>query len=449
MRVKLSKKVCLEAAPKSPDRAEIYWDNAGSGLGVRVTELRGSGTRGRYFVFGYNTKVQAPLPGEPPRKSKWRIYQIGSVARWSLKQAQDEVAKLNAQVNDGRDPLAERRKLRHHTAQAVTVKDLAVSMMERHHGTTWKEPPPVGRKKTEPRYIREDRRRWVRWVLPKLGSKPVEEIVSEDIDAVLSTVTEQAGETAASRLRSMLSKAFNQAEKWKYRRQNSNPVEHSQKFTEKKRQRVLRRSELVSVVAATVSLLKDARNAEDTSRAQKLAVSKQRQLLVIQLAVETLRRPDELFKLEWDWINFEDRIVALPKTKADRKGQVIKGQTFGLSDRAVEILEQAKELAGESAYVFPSTRGNGPISTVRKVWAEILKRAGIKDKPDMYTLKHTMISLSGDAGVALGSVSDQVGHQDIRTTEIYRRENDRQKVETAETLSQYVKSLQPAERTPS
>ena len=70
-----------------------------------------------------------------------------------------------------------------------------------------------------------------------------------------------------------------------------------------------------------------------------------------------------------------------------------------------------------------------------------MKRAGIDDPPDMYTLKHTMISLSDEAGVELGSVRDQAGHGDMRTTEIYRRGTDERKVVTANTLSQYVDRL--------
>lgn len=155
--VKLNKRVCLELEPEDANREEFYWDAGRTGLGVRVTERRGDGRRGRYFVFGYTTKPRPGADGRP-RQPRWRVYQLGSVGRWTLQQAQDEVIRLNALVNAGGDPVQDRRKQRHEALQAKTVSDLAVLMLERHHGSTWEEPPPVGRRKTESKYAREDRR---------------------------------------------------------------------------------------------------------------------------------------------------------------------------------------------------------------------------------------------------------------------------------------------------
>ncbi len=434
--VRLTKRVCLELEPDDPDREEIYWDASGNGLGVRVTRRRGNGRRGRYFVLGYTTRVRA---GGEARRPRWRIYQIGTVARWTLRQARDEAMRLNALVNDGADPVADRREARRRAARAKTVQDLAVLMMERHHGTTWQEPPLVSRKKSEVKYAREDRSRWQRWVLPDLGTVPVGKVTTNDVDDLLRHVAASSGTTTANRVRSMLSVAFNKAEVWELRSQGTNPTVHATKFTEQRRQRILSRAELIRILDATDALMAEATGAK-TVRA---SLSRQRQLLAIQLMGETLRRPDEILRLEWRWLDSDDRLMRLPKVKADRKGKTAAGQTFGLSNRAMEILSRARELSKDSPYVFPSVRSDssGHISTVRRMWPQVLKRAGIEDRPDLYTLKHSMISLSGEAGVELGSVKDQAGHGDIRTTEIYRRGTDAQKVATADSLSRYVDQL--------
>ena len=437
--VALTKLVCLDWEPDDPGREEIYWDAKGTGLGVRVTKQRKNGSRGRYFVLGYTTRLRA---GDEPRKPRWRIYQIGPVARWTLRQARDEATRLNALVNEGADPVADRRRARREAAAAKNVQDLAVLMMERHHGTSWEEPPPVGRRKTEPKYAREDRSRWQRWVLPRIGSLAVAQVTTAHVDTLLRHIATNAGKTTANRVRSMLSLAFNKAEAWELRPQNTNPVQHATKFTERRRQRILTRDELIRVLDATDELLASA--ACKTSARSSL--SQQRQLLAIQLAAETLRRPDEIFRLEWQWVNLEDRVIHLPRAKADRKGKTAKGQFFGLSDRATQILARARELSGASAHVFPSVRSDsrGHISTVRRMWCRVLEQARIEDRPDLYTLKHSMISLSDEAGVELGSIKDQAGHGDIRTTEIYRRGTETQRVAAANALSRYVEQLRKA-----
>ncbi len=439
--IRLTKQVCLDQEPDDPDREEIYWDANGSGLGVRVTGRRKTGLRGRYFVLGYTTRIRA---GDEPRRPRWRIYQIGAVARWTLRQARDEAMRLNALVNHGADPVEDRRKARRKAIEAKTVRDLAVLMMERHHGTTWEEPPPVGRRKSEAKYAREDRSRWQRWVLPRLGEVPVTEIATGELDNLLHFVADKAGTTTANRVRSMLSMAFNKAEVWELRPQSTNPVLHASKFAEQRRQRILTRDELVSVLDATDALFVEAAEAKTA----RVSLSQQRQLLAIQLVAETLRRPDEIFRLEWSWVSSDDQVIRLPRVKADRMGRTAAGQTFGLSDRALKILRRARGLSAGSPYVFPSVRSDssGHITTVRRVWPRVLERAGIEDRPDLYTLKHSMISLSHEAGVELGSVKDQAGHGDIRTTEIYRRGSDAQKVETAHALSRYVEHLRVESR---
>lgn len=446
MRMKLTKRVCTILEPEHLTREEIFWDEDGTGLGVRVTKPRGDGSRGRYFVFGYRTRIR---PGQTPRKSRWRIYSLGRVGRWTLTQAKEEVIRLNALVNEGADPVEDRRQARRQASSAQSMTELAVMVMERHHGTTWEEPPPVGRKKAEEKYVREDRSRWQRHVLPQIGSLLIAEVYTNDVDGVLQMVAETSGKTTANRVRSMLSKAFNLAEVWKLRPQNSNPVDHAIKNAEQRRQRILSTHELVRVLDAIDALLGEMeQRPTETAQEKRSVLSLQRQLLAIALAAETMCRPDELYKCRWPWIQMEKRIVALPKTKSDRRGQQVKGQTFGLSDRAVEILEMAKALSDGSRFLFPSIRsdGRGHISTVKRAWAEILKRAEIEDHPDLYTLKHTMISLSEDAGVQLGGVRDQAGHKDIRTTEIYRHGTDRQKVSTANSLSAYVQGLRRTSR---
>ena len=137
MRAKLTKTFCLECVPRHPAKGEKFWDALGSGLLVRVTPRRADGTYGRYFAFHYRTRETA-ADGRP-RQRRERLYTIGPVGRWTLAQARDEVAQLNAQVAAGGDPLAERRSATSQAREAKSIEELARLHMERHHGSSLEE----------------------------------------------------------------------------------------------------------------------------------------------------------------------------------------------------------------------------------------------------------------------------------------------------------------------
>src|ERR1017187_4118361 len=99
-------------ALKPPDTGQtIKWDNEVRGFGVRITS---NGIVAFLLDYRFNgTK---------------RRYTIGRYPEWSVEAARKEALKLRHGIDQGEDPLEERRE----EFAAPTVRDLARDYMERH-----------------------------------------------------------------------------------------------------------------------------------------------------------------------------------------------------------------------------------------------------------------------------------------------------------------------------
>ncbi len=148
---------------------------------------------------------------------------------------------------------------------------------------------------------------------------------------------------------------------------------------------------------------------------------------MFRLGVLATMRPGELFALEWDDVDLEAGILdvrhslendggklALVPAKADSARRVpIEAETIGL------LLEHAKAMTREghgSSFVFVTRQGawlRDPIN--RTILAPICARAKLP-KITLYGLRHSGISLFGEAGVGLRVAADMAGHADTATT---------------------------------
>lgn len=77
-----------------------------------------------------------------------------------------------------------------------------------------------------------------------------------------------------------------------------------------------------------------------------------------------------------------------------------------------------KEADDEAVYVFPAKRGDGFYLGTKRVWPEVVKRAGLSDVTP-HTLRHTLGSAAASGGEALLMVGSILGHTNARSTAIY------------------------------
>jgi len=112
---------------------------------------------------------------------------------------------------------------------------------------------------------------------------------------------------------------------------------------------------------------------------------------VMKMALVTGMRRGELFKLEWDDIDFEKNFIHI---RHDPKGG--KDQTIPLNQAARDILENHPRT--DSPFVFPG-RGGKQRTEIRQPIDRIKKAAGLpKDFRPLHGLRHTFASMLASSG---------------------------------------------------
>ena len=129
----------------------------------------------------------------------------------------------------------------------------------------------------------------------------------------------------------------------------------------------------------------------------------------IKFALFTGLRRGELFKLQWDDVDFERGIITLRDPKSG------KTENIPVSMKALDVL---KSLDVTSSFVFPGKNGkqrtnfSGP-------WQRIRKAADLPDGFRFHGLRHHFASTLVSAGVDLFVVQKLLTHKDAKTTARY------------------------------
>jgi integrase len=165
--------------------------------------------------------------------------------------------------------------------------------------------------------------------------------------------------TNANRVLSAVRKMFNMAEVWGMRPDGSNPCRHVPKYPERGKTRLITDAELKRLYAYL-------------SKAEVEGLEHPFILLAIRLQFEFAARMSEILKLEWAWVDLDNRRVEWPDSKTG-------GMSKPMSVEAYRLLEVAPRLE-ESPYVCPSIFNPHrpmPKHTYYKGWRRILQRAGL------------------------------------------------------------------------
>src|SRR6516225_9883899 len=252
------------------DCDQFLWDSELKGFGLKVTPA-GS----KVYLLQYRKGGR----GTPTKRVT-----IGRHGALTPDQARKEAARLAGAVANGSDPAAVRAAEK----SAPTVRALADRFLNEHVAT-----------KTKPRTAVEYRRLVENIIVPALGRKRVRDATRGDISRLHHQ--QRATPYAANRTVAVLSKMFALAEKWGERPDGSNPCRHVEKYTERKRERMLSADEF----SRLSEVLKDGRS--------PYAVA------AIKLLIFTGARLSEILNLKWEWIDFERAEARLPDSKTGAK----------------------------------------------------------------------------------------------------------------------------------
>ena len=150
---------------------------------------------------------------------------------------------------------------------------------------------------------------------------------------------------------------------------------------------------------------------------------------MILLSINTGMRRGEVFKLNWENVNFDTRQLTV-------RGETAKsGKTryIPLNIEALNVLKEwMQQKKPDSKLVFSNKDGK-PFTTLKKGWSKILKAADIQEFR-WHDLRHHFASRLVMAGVNLNTVRELLGHSSYAMTLRYAHLSAGHKAEAVELL---------------
>jgi site-specific recombinase XerD len=128
-----------------------------------------------------------------------------------------------------------------------------------------------------------------------------------------------------------------------------------------------------------------------------------------QVAVNTGMRRSEQYSTEWPNINFERKVMTIPRSKHGETRHI------PLNTVALAAFKSLLPNMGTSNLVFLNQDGHGSLQGNRHWFEDAVREAGVRDFT-WHDLRHTFASRLVMAGEGLRMVQEVMGHKSIATT---------------------------------
>ncbi|OQY70297.1 MAG: hypothetical protein B6D44_16105 [Ignavibacteriales bacterium UTCHB2] len=246
-----------------------------------------------------------------------------------------------------------------------------------------------------------------------LSDMSIEQITSRDIDQFISSVFAKS-KFAASLYHRTLKAAFNKAVVWNYIQENPFSKIKSPKVTNSFPVYITE-AELILILNKTENqLYKD----------------------IFTTAFYTGLRLGEILNMKWNWIDFSQDVITV-KNSDEFKTKTKRERIIPIHPKVKTILKRLLPLCKQKSnnlvfyHIVGIKLNEGYIS---KCFKKAVRSAKLDDKIHFHSLRHSFASALVQRSVSLYAVKELLGHENIKTTQIYshlQREN----------LSQAVNSL--------
>jgi len=149
-------------------------------------------------------------------------------------------------------------------------------------------------------------------------------------------------------------------------------------------------------------------------------------------------RPGEAVMLKKSNLDLENDIIFLDSGDVKENKQ----REIELTETSINLLKEALR-DNDTEYVFLNTKGkpfSGPRSLLTAL-EKLCKRLNLDEGITQHSLRHTFATKTLAAGEDISTVSEMLGHSDIRTTQIYLHPQKEYKRKAALTAEKQVKDI--------
>lgn len=324
---------CRKAKPKS----KPYKLGDGYGLYLEITPNGGKYWRKKYYFGGNERRHTIGTYGE---------------GRVSLSDARKEAVHISELVKKGIDPAQAKRALKREQVEKHSNTFQAVA--EEWHETQ--------RDSWCPKHAEVVMNRFKNDVFPYIGNRPIAEITTSELrKEVLKRMEARNVLDLAKRVRLYCEHVFDYAIASEL--MDNNPAYNARKL--------LKKPEAKNFPVIPFKELPDLLKAVNTKRLSYLPTT----LNAFTLMSLVFLRTGELRNGRWEEIDWEKKQWIIPPERMKSK----RGHIVPLSRQALAILEAQKEIAGDSALIFPNQKHpKKPMS--ENTILTVLEKAGYKGK---------------------------------------------------------------------